>query len=203
MKKFESWICWFLSCTDISLSLSLSPRPPLQTELFIHSPPTSSSSFCYFSNSCWSNCVPLLPPALTMALHRFPLALFSPCSSFPTSQYADWASESSPSKGRSEIIELDKTDDGRGPDRADFWTAPWLSNGNAIMVWPKHHLSCKSYVFTTFPLVLHYKPLSNQKKTEYNPDHSLSSHSRGDAKVNSKKKNHHEPLRIGDAKKCE
>lgn len=118
----ESWIFCFLSCTDISLC-----SPPLQTELFIHSPLTSSSSFCYFSNSCWSNCVPLLPLAPTVALRRSPLALFSPCSSSPTSQYADWASESSPSK---RVIKNDRI-------RQDRW---WLRS------WQGTFLNCSMTV---------------------------------------------------------
>lgn len=90
------WSHGFTDFCPVLTALSLSS--PLQTESFIHLPLTSSSSFCYFSNSCWSNCAQLLPLALTVALRRFPRALFSPCSSFPTSQYADWASESSPSE---------------------------------------------------------------------------------------------------------
>lgn len=86
------------------------------------SPPSSSSYFCSCSDSCWNSCVALLPPAPTTALHRSPLALSSPCSSFPACQCADWASESSPSN--KEIFKTLYTCTPEGKDRC--LVAGWL-----------------------------------------------------------------------------
>lgn len=61
------------------------------------SPQFFSSCSRSSASSCWGSCVVALPRAPTAALHRFPPAPSSPCSSSVACRCADWASKSSPS----------------------------------------------------------------------------------------------------------